>query len=104
MAGPVATASQIAQIRTDLGLTQPIPVQYVRYVARLPHGDLGTSWYTSNPVTTDLVQRAPATLELITLALLGIICLGLIIAAGILAVGPRDVVGRLITAYDFVAE
>src|SRR5579871_160835 len=102
MAGPVATADQIAQIRANLGLTQPLPVQYVRYVERLVHGDLGTSWYTSNPISTDLAQRAPATLELITLALLGIICLGLVIA-GVIAMGPRWLPCRLIADYGFVA-
>ncbi len=102
MAGPVATASQIAQIRANLGLTQPLPVQYVRYVERLLHGDLGTSWYTSNPVATDLAQRAPATLELITLALFGIVFLGLVIA-GVIAMGPRGLAGRVIAAYGFAA-
>jgi ABC-type dipeptide/oligopeptide/nickel transport system permease component len=102
MAGPMATADQIARIRADLGLTQPLLLQYVRYLERLLHGDLGTSWYTSNPVATDIAQRAPATLELITLALVGIICLGLLIA-GVIAVGPRGTAGRLVTGYGFVA-
>lgn len=102
IAGPQATAAQIARIRADLGLTQPLPVQYVRYVTRLAHGDLGTSWYTSNPVTTDIAQRAPATLELITLSLIGIVCLGLAIA-GVIALAPRGILGRIVGAYGFVA-
>lgn len=102
IAGPQATAAQIARIRAGLGLTQPLPVQYVRYITRLVHGDLGVSWYTSNPVTRDIAQRAPATLELITLALVGIVSLGLAIA-GLIALAPRGPVGRLVAAYGFIA-
>lgn len=102
IAGPQATASQIAQIRANLGLTLPLPVQYAHYIVRVFQGDLGISWYTSNPVTLDIAQRAPATLELITLALTGIVLLGLIIA-GVIAIAPRGIFGRAAAAYGFVA-
>jgi peptide/nickel transport system permease protein len=102
IAGPQATASQVRAISAELGLTRPLPVQYVDYLANVAHGNLGVSWYTSNPVRTDIAQRAPATLELITLALLGIIVLGIVLA-GVIALNPRGIGGRLVSIYGFAA-
>jgi peptide/nickel transport system permease protein len=48
-----------------LALDQPIWVQFGRYAAHLLHGDLGVSWMSNRPVLQDLVERAPATLELL---------------------------------------
>jgi ABC-type dipeptide/oligopeptide/nickel transport system permease component len=102
IAGPQATAAQVNKIRETIGLNQPLPVQYVHYVGNIVRGDLGASWYTGNAVTTDIGQRAPATLEIITLALLGIIVLGVVIA-GLIALNPGGIGGRIIAAYGFVA-
>ena len=77
MLGPTATPEAIAALRTRMGLDQPLPLQFVYYVDALLHGDLGTSWQTTRPVLDDLLQRFPATLELITLALLVAIAIGL---------------------------
>ena len=52
------------------GLDKSIPEQYVLYVKNLLHGDLGTSFRTRQPVTTDISNRLPATLELTTTALI----------------------------------
>ena len=57
----------------QLGLDRPIYIQYLRYLAQLIHGDLGTSIMTAQPVLDDLLRFFPATLELATIAtLLGI--------------------------------
>src|SRR6266851_8651586 len=64
LAGPGATPEQVQQIRADLGLDQPLPVQYLRYLGDLARGNLGRSIQTGQPVANDLVQRLPATLEL----------------------------------------
>jgi ABC-type dipeptide/oligopeptide/nickel transport system permease component len=58
IAGPQATASQVRAISAELGLTHPLPVQYVDYMGNVAHGNLGVSRYTSNPVIT---ARATAT-------------------------------------------
>lgn len=50
--------------RHDLGLDQPIPVQYVMWLGRALHGDLGKSTSTRQPVTTEIMARVPATLQL----------------------------------------
>ena len=47
-------------------MDQPLHVQYITYLKNVLRGDFGTSWYTSNPVQVDIMQRLPATLELIS--------------------------------------
>lgn len=64
-AGPSATADTVARIRQELGLDQPFWVQYVRYVERLLHGDLGFSYRKQVAVTELLLSRLPYTLALI---------------------------------------
>src|ERR671930_1717621 len=62
--GERADAQSIAQIRRQLGLDQPLYVQYWRYVETLVHGDLGTSIASRRPVTDEIKERFPATVEL----------------------------------------
>jgi peptide/nickel transport system permease protein len=70
MLGPLASEDTIHLLREHMGLNRPLPTQYVLYVWHAMHGDLGSSWQSGNPVATDLRQRLPATLELITYSLL----------------------------------
>ena len=75
--GPNATAEQIAALREKLHLNRSLPEQYGYFVGDLVHGDLGTSLYTNRPVTSDIAQFLPATLELIFVSGLMMVCLGL---------------------------
>ena len=59
-AGPAASPEAIIEIRSKLGLDQPLPVQFASYVTALVKGDLGMSLTTGQPVTADLAQRLPA--------------------------------------------
>ena len=68
-AGPVASKEAIAAIQHQLGLDQPLWVQFVRYVGDLAHGDLGTSLTTGQPVLTEIANRLPASAELTLLSL-----------------------------------
>lgn len=68
--GNMATPEALASLRSRLGLDQGIWEQFLFYVGQVLDGDLGVSIFTSQPVLTDLAQRAPATLELITYAML----------------------------------
>lgn len=68
--GPKYTPEQLQKAIADLGLDLPMWRQYLNYLTNLLQGDLGTSRYTFNPVLDELLQRAPATLELSTCALL----------------------------------
>jgi peptide/nickel transport system permease protein len=69
MLGEHATAGQISQFRASRGLDQPIPIQYLRYLASLVRGDWGRSILTNRPVTAELTQRFPATIELALFAM-----------------------------------
>lgn len=68
--GDHASVSTYNQVRHQLGLDQPLPVQFWHYLIQLGHGDLGTSSATGQPVLQDLLTVFPATLELATLALI----------------------------------
>ncbi len=58
-----------AQVRHDYGLDRPLPVQMLRYVGRVLHGDLGYSFANRQPVLSLIVGRLGATLELTCTAL-----------------------------------
>jgi peptide/nickel transport system permease protein len=75
--GPDATPQRIAELRQQLGLDQPVPVQVARWFGRLLHGDLGQSIYLNRPVTQTLLERAEPTLMLTLLATLFAIVVGL---------------------------
>jgi len=62
--GPKANAQTLALIRQDLGLDEPIYVQYFRYLGRVLRGDLGTSFVQRRGVTDIILQRLPATAAL----------------------------------------
>ena len=70
IAGDNATPKQIAEIRAELGLDDPLVVQFGSYVVRAAQGDFGVSAYSHRPVGLDIAQRLPATLELTFAALL----------------------------------
>ncbi|MGI8549955.1 MAG: nickel ABC transporter permease [Dehalococcoidia bacterium] len=64
------TPAQLVQTRRLLGLDYPAPVRYGRWLWGVAHGDLGRSYRTRGPASTELVQHLPATLELAVAALL----------------------------------
>lgn len=66
----------VEQFRQDMGLDQPIPVQYLTYMSNLFQGDLGTSTQTKAPVAQELVSAFPATAELASAAILVAVLLG----------------------------
>jgi len=74
--GERGTEEQEAQIREELGLNEPIYVQYGRYMRNLLSGDLGTSVRTRQPITEELKLRFPATFELAIAAMLFAILVG----------------------------
>ncbi len=62
--GESATQSDIDQKREEMGLNDPLIVQYGRFLSEVAQGDLGTSYLTSGPVLDEVLQRFPATLLL----------------------------------------
>ncbi|MFT4001352.1 MAG: ABC transporter permease [Rhizobium sp.] len=68
--GDNAPEAVIARVRSEMGLDQPLPIQFLHYLNQLLHGDLGMSVLTKNPVSQDIARFFPATFELATAALI----------------------------------
>jgi len=83
IAGPYATAEDIAKLRHQLGLDQPLPVQLVRWYQRLLTGDLGDSIFLRRPVLEAVVERLEPTLLLTTWATLIAVLIG--VPAGVVS-------------------
>jgi peptide/nickel transport system permease protein len=81
--GEKATAEAVQELRQALGLDEPLPVQFVRYVGRALRGDLGRSIQSNERVTADLATRFPATVELTLAAMLIATAVG--VATGVVA-------------------
>ncbi|MDQ6672723.1 MAG: ABC transporter permease [Chloroflexota bacterium] len=102
LAGPDATPEVIDAVRADMGLNQPLPVQYAVWLGHAIHGDLGRSFTSKQPVTDLIAQRLPATAEL---ALAGILLALLVsVPSGILAaLHQRRLVDWLISSLSAFA-
>ena len=87
IAGRSASADTVASIRQQLGLNQPLPVQYARYLSRLVQGDLGRSYVQKTNVSELIASRLPATLLLMAGAIFFELLLGL--SAGLIAATQR---------------
>src|SRR5690606_6379974 len=64
MLGQDRTQEDVQRLRSRLGLDQPFPVQYFRFLQNAAKGDFGVSYRQARPVAGILMERAPATLEL----------------------------------------
>jgi ABC-type dipeptide/oligopeptide/nickel transport system permease component len=83
MLGESASPGDVAQLRSRLGLDRPLYLQYVTFVGGIAKGDLGTSLRTNQPVSTVILERMPATIELAFAAML--VAIGVAIPLGIVA-------------------
>ena len=70
MLGSQATQADLARLRAELGLTEPLSVQYVRWLGLVARGDLGRSIWMKRPVLAEVLGRFKATLVLTGSALL----------------------------------
>jgi peptide/nickel transport system permease protein len=99
LVGDHASRSSYEKARHELGLDEPWPVQFERYVVRLTHGDLGMSRSTGQPVSDDLRRVFPATFELATLSMMVAALSG--VGLGVLAAwrpsGPLDSLIRILS-------
>ncbi len=68
--GQHTTLEKAAAWREAMGLNEPIVVQYLDYMYNVLHGDFGVSYFTNTPVTTELLSRLPATIELSVIAII----------------------------------
>jgi ABC-type dipeptide/oligopeptide/nickel transport system permease component len=88
MLGNLATPERVAILRAELGLDDPVLVQYGRFVWNALHGDLGVSIRGQRPVMQDILERFPNTLEL-TLSAMALAVVGGV-ATGIVAATARN--------------
>ncbi|WP_207481087.1 ABC transporter permease subunit [Arenibaculum pallidiluteum] len=81
------TPERLAMLREQLGLDQPLWVQFASYVGDILSGNFGTSLVTKNPVLLEFLELFPATVELSVCAILFAVILGL--PAGVMAASRR---------------
>jgi peptide/nickel transport system permease protein len=81
--GPTATQSDLDAIRDDLGLNDPMLVQYGKYISGVVQGDLGFSYQTKQPVAEAIAVRFPNTLNLAIASMIVAVVIGVI--AGIIS-------------------
>ena len=77
-----------AMVRKELGLDQPVPVQYVKWLSKTLQGDLGRSLHTREPVLTAIAEHLPRTLYLALAAM--VVSLSIAIPAGVIAALRRN--------------
>jgi peptide/nickel transport system permease protein len=87
LVGDSATPEQVAAVREELGLNDPVHVRYLSWLGGVLRGDLGTSLFTSYEVSTAIADRIPVTLSLVGTALVLAMLIG--IPAGVLAATKR---------------
>ena len=98
---PDLTREQMRELRAEMGLEDPIPVQYARWLGNVFHGQLGRSLSQGLPVTTLIADRLPATLILSGAALLLTLVLG--IPLGVLSAVKRNgLLDYLVTGLAFL--
>ncbi|AFO86652.1 ABC transporter permease [Phaeobacter inhibens] len=88
MLGQERTTEDVVRLRADLGLDQPFPVQYWRFLENAAQGNFGLSYRQGRPVADILIERAPATLELALVS--GTLAMVLGIGLGVLTAIRRD--------------
>lgn len=88
MLGEEASPEARDSLRRQLGLDQPLPLQFVAWFGRVLQGDLGRSIRTNQPVSEAILQRLPVTIELALLAML--ISLSIAVPAGMIAAIRRN--------------
>ncbi len=97
IAGLLASEDQIARIRAQLGLNDPLPLQYWHFLVNLLQGNLGLSARTSQPVLSEILARLPATVELAVVSMALASTVG-ILAGIIAAVRPNTIWDYVLSA------
>jgi peptide/nickel transport system permease protein len=98
--GPTASAEQIDILNGQLGLNRPILEQYFAWLAGIFQGDLGTSYYTSEPVVQALASRLPVTLSVVLLS--AAITLAISTWLGVVGAARGGVVDAILQAFSTI--
>ena len=86
----------LAQIRAELWLDRPLPMQYLHWIGGVLRGDLGFSWRIRQPVASLILTKLPVTMQLGGMAFVIALCIG--VPAGVLSAVYRN------TAWDYVVN
>jgi len=100
---PHITEADIARLKHNLGLDQPVYVQYFKWLWQVVHGDFGWSMSNSEPVTQAILDRLPATLQLMGCSFLFSISIG-VVAGLISAVKQYSWIDYLVTTFAFFGQ
>ncbi|CAD0186631.1 Glutathione transport system permease protein GsiC [Ruegeria sp. THAF57] len=101
MLGQERTQADIDRLRTELGLDQPFPVQYFKFLQGAVQGNFGVSYRQGRPVSTIIAERAPATLELAFVS--GFLAITLGIALGVFtAIRRQGVAANIIMTVSLI--
>ena len=101
MVGQDATREQRVEIRQQLGLDDPVLTQYTRFIGNVLQGDFGLSYRIKRPVSTLILERLPATLELVFVSALIALVVG--IGLGVYTGIKRDTwVSRILMAVSLI--
>lgn len=100
IAGGLADEATLDQIRISLNLHLPVWERYLVYLGDLARGDLGTSFFTGRPISLELIERIPDSIELVVMSLFVATVLGLLLGAvGAYYRGrPADRTSRFVTS------
>lgn len=101
LAGRSATAQTVANIRHQLGLDQPLLLQFVHYLGNLVQGDFGRSYTQKTEVMTLILARLPATLILMLAGIVIEVVIGLTLGT-IAALNRGGFVDRLVMTLSFI--
>jgi peptide/nickel transport system permease protein len=100
--GDQATAEQVAAKQHELGLDQPVVSRYATWVGHALQGDLGASWFTSEPVSSSLATRIPVTMTMVLAAMILIAVSATLI--GVAAAVKRGWVDRVVQVGAIVGD
>jgi peptide/nickel transport system permease protein len=103
LAGPNASAQEIEAVRQSLGLDKPIPIQYLTWLGRALHGDLGRSIELNEPVLPLVLSRYGNTLILATCAMVFASISGVLMGA-VAALRPHTLVDRAVMLVALTAN
>jgi len=103
LAGPTASAQELALVRRELGLDQSLFAQFLIYLGKVARFDLGQSWLSNKPVLSELIDRVPVTVELMFWGVLigALIGIPVGLRAAFRADGLYDQISRFVSLLGF---
>ncbi|MCW2818456.1 MAG: transporter permease protein [Marmoricola sp.] len=99
--GPTATLAEVAAKRHDLGVDRPLVQRYLEWLAGALHGDLGTSWFTQQPVTSLVAAALPITMSIVVSAI--VLTAVLSVVLGVVAAVRGGWVDQVVQVLSIVA-